>query len=632
MTAQDRNDDSGSPTLFVSYRRLDAFAADQLVQALQYAVGHDRVIQDTLSFEPATQFPDEIARWVRQCQLMVVLIGPDWCGAAENSLKQREDDWVRREVEIAVASGRPLLPVLLTGAHMPRADQLPQSMLPMLAYGALQLRTGEDSQKDLRRIVAVARKHVSRDWRRVAGEAAFLAVGMGASGVGGAVGAGNFLFPAYAAWQWPNLLVGSALALVLPALAGLAVLSRQWAAKWRRPQAIYRQTPLQCVCLAGVVLAATVLAWPVLDPIDELYASIESTRAEVPRVAQQLRAMQAMPRHAASVDLQLVAHLLAVRGATDLSEDAVNSSVNALAPYMAQADTRRRIWATLMTADAYRFTTKQDQQLALFRQVAQDPGATRWQRWFAWFELGSITHVHTKDPRQARAYYEQALQFLTSRGLLQNLAVLDEDLGEWDSAARRYEQALQFLTDHMRAKKLANLADQEATLYANWCNMRRRQASVQPEKAEPSRAEAITLCGKAIAAYTPHMDAYWNLARVQMDAGDLPAARVTLRNALQKVRDLSKLNDPSLKRFKYDLYAERYTLWLLVATQFLAKEPLSTEKALVADFSRQVVGLEPQAADAVAKLLQQMQANDLTMDEDLALLVRMKSANYLQPS
>lgn len=122
---------------------------------------------------------------VRDCRLMLVVIGPNWCGSGDYSILLRDDDWVRREVELAIESGRPLLPVLLPGASMPEASQLPGTMHAILKSNAMQFRTGEDATGDLRSIAAVARQHLQRDWLRMVGETCFMVAGMVMSGLGG---------------------------------------------------------------------------------------------------------------------------------------------------------------------------------------------------------------------------------------------------------------------------------------------------------------------------------------------------------------------------------------------------------------------------------------------------------------
>jgi hypothetical protein len=163
--------------------------------------------------------------------------------------------------------------------------------------------------------------------------------------------------------------------------------------------------------------------------------------------------------------------------------------------------------------------------------------------------------------------------------------------------------------------------------------MRRQQANRAPVADTAAlRQEAAGLCRKAVAVYSPYLDAHWNLARVQLDARDFNEADKSLRGALETLRDLAKSDPNSLNRFGYNVYGERYTLWLLVVSRFLSGRPLQGDPALRDEFRRQVVQLQPSAAEAVDALLSEMYKRELTVDEDRAWLAKMVIVNYLQPN
>ncbi|WP_186511017.1 toll/interleukin-1 receptor domain-containing protein [Caenimonas sedimenti] len=615
--------------LFISYRRVDAFAVDHLVEALGYAFGDTCVGQDVFDFEPGANFPQEIAEHASGCSLLVVVIGPQWCGDGPGTRMLDPGDWVRQEVEIALQHGRPLLPVLLAGATMPRAEQLPPNMQPLLARNALPLRTGPDAPGDLRRIVAAARPFMPRDWRRLAGEVAFLAAAMAVVGAGGAALGSATGFTDYAPWQWPNVLVGLATSLAVPAAALATHLNRLWAARWRKPVRMYRQPLLLVTAVGGLILlVASTVAHDEDRVIADLYHSLETTRAELPRVTQQLAATRAMPRYARSSHLRLIEQVLAVRKATTLTEDGVNEAVNALSPFHDASDIRQRSWARLMTAEAHSFMDQHDKQLALYEPLAGDERLRPWLRWYAWNEVGRIAY-EKGDRARARVAWEAARRHLETRGVLMNLATLDEDEGRWDDVPGRYKRAEEVLADYKRKHQLENLADQEATLQSNWCTMLRRRARVDAAHAAELRVAAAKRCSAAMSRYSPLLDSYWNLARVELDAGNHEAARQALQKAYQKIQDLSKSSPQSLARHGYQTYGDRYTIWLLVAERFLAGKPLAGDAALNAEFQRLVVQLNPSPADAVAALLAQMKARQLTVNDDEGWLAQMRAKAYL---
>ena len=60
----------------------------------------------------------------------LVLIGPAWLTAHRSSVRRIDEpgDFVRLEIEAGLQSGKPVLPVLIGGASMPSANDLPPSI------------------------------------------------------------------------------------------------------------------------------------------------------------------------------------------------------------------------------------------------------------------------------------------------------------------------------------------------------------------------------------------------------------------------------------------------------------------------------------------------------------------------
>jgi hypothetical protein len=79
---------------------------------------------------------------VSACDVMLVLIGPDWLAAADEQGRRRLEnpgDFVRIEVESALWLGKRVIPVLVQRAEMPRADALPESLKPLARRHAVGL-------------------------------------------------------------------------------------------------------------------------------------------------------------------------------------------------------------------------------------------------------------------------------------------------------------------------------------------------------------------------------------------------------------------------------------------------------------------------------------------------------------
>lgn len=118
--------------IFVSYRRQDAGGeAGRLSDVLQEAFKHDRVFMDVDTIEPGSDFVDVINNAVSSCDVMLVMIGPHWTMIKDASGKRRldnPDDFVRLEIGVALKRNIRVIPVLVNGATMPTADQLPDDL------------------------------------------------------------------------------------------------------------------------------------------------------------------------------------------------------------------------------------------------------------------------------------------------------------------------------------------------------------------------------------------------------------------------------------------------------------------------------------------------------------------------
>jgi hypothetical protein len=126
--------------IFVSYRRADSrHAARGLASALRQRFGQDQVFVDVDSVRPGLDFVTEVQTAVRASAVVIVVIGEGWFGArpGAGSRLHEQDDTVRLEIEEALHSRLPILPVLLDGAAMPRPEQLPGSIASLHRINAL---------------------------------------------------------------------------------------------------------------------------------------------------------------------------------------------------------------------------------------------------------------------------------------------------------------------------------------------------------------------------------------------------------------------------------------------------------------------------------------------------------------
>ena len=114
---------SAHPKVFVSYRKSDTEGvAGRLAAALGRRFGEHRVFFDRHTIAAGERFDNRIETAVANAEVVLVVIGTQWLRAQDEHGRRRlsqRDDWVRREVVIALARGRSIIPILVNGAERP---------------------------------------------------------------------------------------------------------------------------------------------------------------------------------------------------------------------------------------------------------------------------------------------------------------------------------------------------------------------------------------------------------------------------------------------------------------------------------------------------------------------------------
>ena len=129
--------------IFVSYRREDtAYPAAWLYNRLAERFGRGQVFKDVDSIDPGADFVEVITTAVGSCDVLLALIGDRWLTTTDAAGRRRiddTDDFVRLEIEAALARNIRVVPILVGGARMPRADNLPTSLAKLARRQALEL-------------------------------------------------------------------------------------------------------------------------------------------------------------------------------------------------------------------------------------------------------------------------------------------------------------------------------------------------------------------------------------------------------------------------------------------------------------------------------------------------------------
>lgn len=134
------------PDVFLSYRRADSMTHALLLARTLEQHASARVFVDVDSIPPGVEFRDYVAEHIASSDAMIVMIGAEWLEVVgEDGMRRIDnaDDQVRLEVRSAIEREMPLFPVLVEGARMPRADELPSDLEPLAWRNAVELRESD---------------------------------------------------------------------------------------------------------------------------------------------------------------------------------------------------------------------------------------------------------------------------------------------------------------------------------------------------------------------------------------------------------------------------------------------------------------------------------------------------------
>ncbi|MDO9438769.1 toll/interleukin-1 receptor domain-containing protein [Hydrogenophaga sp.] len=129
--------------IFISYRRDDSAGyAGRLYDRLIPHFGAERVFMDVEGIEPGADFVTAIEDAVGSCRVLVVIIGDEWLSTTDKAGGRRLDDphdFIRLETVTALQRGIRVVPVLVGGALMPRAEDLPEDLKPLARRQAIEV-------------------------------------------------------------------------------------------------------------------------------------------------------------------------------------------------------------------------------------------------------------------------------------------------------------------------------------------------------------------------------------------------------------------------------------------------------------------------------------------------------------
>jgi formylglycine-generating enzyme required for sulfatase activity len=118
--------------VFISYRRDDSAGyAGRVHDRLEREFGADLLFMDVDAIPLGRDFTKVLRDEVAKCDVLLALIGPNWLNVRDKQGNRRLDnpaDFLRIEIATALQRDIPVIPILLDGARMPRANQLPKDL------------------------------------------------------------------------------------------------------------------------------------------------------------------------------------------------------------------------------------------------------------------------------------------------------------------------------------------------------------------------------------------------------------------------------------------------------------------------------------------------------------------------
>ena len=144
------------PKIFVCHRRENtADVSGRIFDRLVMNYGSQQILKDLDSIPLGVDFREYLGRIVSECDVFLVVIGPGWLDA-EGDTSRLEDpgDFVRIEIESALTREIPIVPLFVGGASMPSAEDVPQSIRPVVYRNGIPVRSDPDFHTDMDRVIA----------------------------------------------------------------------------------------------------------------------------------------------------------------------------------------------------------------------------------------------------------------------------------------------------------------------------------------------------------------------------------------------------------------------------------------------------------------------------------------------
>ena len=160
--------------VFICYRRDDSAGhAGRVQDRLEREFGRDLLFMDVDAIPLGVNFSKVLREEVAKCGVLLAVIGPNWLDARDKNGNRRLDDpndFVHIEIAAALQRDIPVIPILLDGARIPKADQLPKDLEELALRNGLDVRHAS-FHNDMEKLIRGLKGQL-QDRQKIAGSAA----------------------------------------------------------------------------------------------------------------------------------------------------------------------------------------------------------------------------------------------------------------------------------------------------------------------------------------------------------------------------------------------------------------------------------------------------------------------------
>jgi hypothetical protein len=146
-----------SRRIFLCYRREDSGpVVGRIYDRLVRDYGSENIFKDVDNIPFGVDFVEYLDLEVQKCDVLFAVIGRHWLDSSPDVMTRLEDpyDFVRIEIASALRRTIPIVPILVDGAQMPRAEQLPDDIKQLARRNGTEIRHDPDFHSDVTRLLS----------------------------------------------------------------------------------------------------------------------------------------------------------------------------------------------------------------------------------------------------------------------------------------------------------------------------------------------------------------------------------------------------------------------------------------------------------------------------------------------